>query len=721
MTTSSDHAKSVELRLSILQYAGTIEPFPERRITFTKERDVVSVGRSSKVSTKGFIAGIDNVWIDNPVMSRLHARLTARMDKNEIEIKDLGSLHGTFLNDERIPADQWREVKDGDTLRFGAPISRGNEEFLPTTAKVGIECRDCNNSIGAGTSGTGTFQVPDDSDDDGASDDGQSRMLDGHTPIAQKAAVRTTAEIIDLTNGYGDSQVHREVIDLSSEYGSPIRMDEDQKEDQGVSKPVDNGDGRIGPAADSESVNCEREEPVRRESCAGNGNLPHLDQILGANRVPEAEHRYWLDSEDEDNFEDDENTNSPSGYTDEDSEVDYPEESSDSDMHDDDELEGECDDGMDETESDEESSSEKGRSTYDNNHIRWEGIPPEMYQYPEIMPLVHSLSRGAGELTPPRPGRQSPARAPLPPQSWNTTGLSIERLLNATGPHSPIPTARQEPDQAETASSGPFGNLDAVVSRAEALGAITGKTDFFMAREHNKIALVGQMSAAARPTSSVHALCNPDAFVGEPSTYRFGPAGQQTEASSRPSETYEEPAELVSSPAIPSSVTISNEEADGYSGRTNMGISNIVEPNQPCSPGDRQLKRKAEEISETTEEQEEWAVKATKAPSPAPSLPSSEQQEQQPESSKQHAEPEPAAEPEPESEVQSESVEVLPEPSEPARQAAVSIASSCVPERPIKRARMMRVAERLGYAALGGVTAGAMVLGTLIYTAPTFG
>jgi hypothetical protein len=47
--------------------------------------------------------------------------------------------------------------------------------------------------------------------------------------------------------------------------------------------------------------------------------------------------------------------------------------------------------------------------------------------------------------------------------------------------------------------------------------------------------------------------------------------------------------------------------------------------------------------------------------------------------------------------------------------------TAAVPERPAKRARMMRVAERLGYAALGGVTAGAMIVGTLIYTAPTFG
>lgn len=41
-------------------------------------------------------------------------------------------------------------------------------------------------------------------------------------------------------------------------------------------------------------------------------------------------------------------------------------------------------------------------------------------------------------------------------------------------------------------------------------------------------------------------------------------------------------------------------------------------------------------------------------------------------------------------------------------------------ERPPKRQRLRDIAERVGYAALGGVTAGAMIFGTLVYTAPSF-
>lgn len=47
-------------------------------------------------------------------------------------------------------------------------------------------------------------------------------------------------------------------------------------------------------------------------------------------------------------------------------------------------------------------------------------------------------------------------------------------------------------------------------------------------------------------------------------------------------------------------------------------------------------------------------------------------------------------------------------------------AAETASQRPAKRQRIRDIAERVGYAALGGVTAGAMIVGTLIFTAPTF-
>jgi hypothetical protein len=71
---------AVVLSMSADPSSGSDVLFPERRITLNSDNSIVTVGRASKVSTKGFVAGIDNAWFDSPVMSRLHARLCARMD-----------------------------------------------------------------------------------------------------------------------------------------------------------------------------------------------------------------------------------------------------------------------------------------------------------------------------------------------------------------------------------------------------------------------------------------------------------------------------------------------------------------------------------------------------------------------------------------------------------------------------------------------------------------
>jgi pSer/pThr/pTyr-binding forkhead associated (FHA) protein len=147
----------VVLSLSADRSSGADVLFPERRITLYDGKDSITIGRASKISTKGFVAGIDNAWFDSPVMSRLHARLFARMDQKvrrcnppvpialltvdqKVEIRDLGSLHGTYVNDgERLAADELRELQDGDTLRFGAPIWRGQDQFVPTKVTVGLQ------------------------------------------------------------------------------------------------------------------------------------------------------------------------------------------------------------------------------------------------------------------------------------------------------------------------------------------------------------------------------------------------------------------------------------------------------------------------------------------------------------------------------------------------------------------------------------------------------
>lgn len=64
--------------------------------------------------------------------------LLTRLKK--VVIQDLGSLHGTYLNDEveKMTSEEPRELRNGDSIRFGVSVWRGAESFTPTTVKVGI-------------------------------------------------------------------------------------------------------------------------------------------------------------------------------------------------------------------------------------------------------------------------------------------------------------------------------------------------------------------------------------------------------------------------------------------------------------------------------------------------------------------------------------------------------------------------------------------------------
>ncbi len=54
--------------------------FPDRRIKLTRENPTFSIGRSSKVQSKGFVASLETGWFDNQVMSRKHAEITVNLD-----------------------------------------------------------------------------------------------------------------------------------------------------------------------------------------------------------------------------------------------------------------------------------------------------------------------------------------------------------------------------------------------------------------------------------------------------------------------------------------------------------------------------------------------------------------------------------------------------------------------------------------------------------------
>jgi pSer/pThr/pTyr-binding forkhead associated (FHA) protein len=66
------------------------------------------------VRTVGRATGADFI-VDAALVSRVHCRLTA-LGGGELEVQDLGSTNGTFVNGRRV---ETARLASGDTLRVG--------------------------------------------------------------------------------------------------------------------------------------------------------------------------------------------------------------------------------------------------------------------------------------------------------------------------------------------------------------------------------------------------------------------------------------------------------------------------------------------------------------------------------------------------------------------------------------------------------------------------
>ena len=68
--------------------------------------------------TIGSLEGSADIFIDSPVISKMHACLLKEDDK--VYIEDMNSTNGTYINDERIAMHSKTRIADGDILRVAA-------------------------------------------------------------------------------------------------------------------------------------------------------------------------------------------------------------------------------------------------------------------------------------------------------------------------------------------------------------------------------------------------------------------------------------------------------------------------------------------------------------------------------------------------------------------------------------------------------------------------
>ncbi|KAK5019178.1 hypothetical protein BJ546DRAFT_1062741 [Cryomyces antarcticus] len=119
-----------QLRVTLAELDSTSKvQFPLRDFILTPAAPV-TIGRSSKSELKRLMPAEDNAIFDCPVMSRQHAVLRTYAGKPHlVSIKDLGSMHGTFVNEQKIAKNVDVYLYDGDSLKFGINVVRGEGTY----------------------------------------------------------------------------------------------------------------------------------------------------------------------------------------------------------------------------------------------------------------------------------------------------------------------------------------------------------------------------------------------------------------------------------------------------------------------------------------------------------------------------------------------------------------------------------------------------------------
>ncbi|KAJ5792670.1 uncharacterized protein N7503_008648 [Penicillium pulvis] len=128
-----------ELRAQVTLIPLGIDNDVTRQITLGNTNQTIIIGRSSKRGLKNRLPHQDNGWFDSRVMSRDHAELLTEPGKMILNINDLGSTHGTWLNNNRLIFGEATPLLSGDILRFGVDVERGEDVFPALVVRCKVD------------------------------------------------------------------------------------------------------------------------------------------------------------------------------------------------------------------------------------------------------------------------------------------------------------------------------------------------------------------------------------------------------------------------------------------------------------------------------------------------------------------------------------------------------------------------------------------------------
>lgn len=643
-----------------------------------------------------------------------------------VRIRDAGSMHGTLLNGETLEAEVARPLVSGDEVTFGSSVYRNHKTFKPATVTVGMEFQlrsvlaarhEAGVALTTHFSGqvdqspSRVFTVPDDC------------STDDNEPLDDSAPLKVPAFSYREVNTQGTEQreaVHQ--IDGIIEIDSSSDSDSDMLSDAAphdcisiVSSECGHDDVDAGAMAadvdDDESIGLTEDEETSSAPASPVESVD-MDEVSLANEV--ANRSPSWDSVSTDTHSEHADEQPVSGHNSED---------------------------------------EQGVFLYDTESEEVDNIDPVDAEFvPGPEPMVYQSA-----YQPPRTAA-APQRFTLP--SIDTAVHSQQAIppqFNCQLPPVMLmrPSPRQpSPSDAVLPVAHPHhGSEDDSLVTAQSLGLKSGKHDYFEAREQNKItvthsrnhftpdanALVQDSSDTATNAESAIPLItgdNPPAMssateigytstpvfdkeaptvimpqVLQPLTHRTniqgseGPSGRSHE----PISLAAEDATSATSPKETSEMDIEDQDRSLPPWATSSARKLLWKEQRESFRAKVDAFRAAQEKEPMAVEHSETRKRAVKGKRKAAEI--SEETEQQLEWHEQSASDQPA-ERRSSSPVQSEIDMDL-----------STLSFHDIPEQEftsVRPTKMRKIAERVGYAALGGATVGAMVLTSLIYTAPNF-
>lgn len=255
----------------------------KRVLSLTPSKPKISIGRASKSASKGLVAAADNAWFDNPVMSRNHAEILLLTDNNTVQLRDVGSMHGTVVNDHDLPEQEPRSLNNGDVVKFGAEVRRGSETFPACSFKIEYRL----SPYQAAETGK-TYEYPESSDwgncseeeytseiscsspyesvvDNTFSESPASKRSDSVEIVGSSSAPKSFAKDQAEQDMLRTIQMYQPVLGNSS---NPLVVDSDDSQDIDDEIEVEEIDAAEFNAVDKVSVTMEEVDALIEESCA---------------------------------------------------------------------------------------------------------------------------------------------------------------------------------------------------------------------------------------------------------------------------------------------------------------------------------------------------------------------------------------------------------------------------------------------------------------------